>query len=117
MGTVTIMSVARVAAFAVESSHESRRGQPPSRLCDRRSRRRRRSARNAGQDGSADASAWEGELHAAARLIGGAAEAAQIRNGCVPALKSGSIRDGKPTGAIRAIPACLRHSISAVPGT
>ncbi len=59
-----------------------------------------------------DASDWDAQTHTAARLIAGSRSRRPTRRFCAPASRSSSIPAGRPIGAIPAIPACRRHSIS-----
>ncbi len=63
---------------------------------------------------AADASAWDGDSRSGMRLIAGSGATKTAQPCCAPASKSGSRRAGRPIGAIPAIPACRRISISAI---
>ena len=64
-----------------------------------------------------DASAWEGELHAATRLIAGESIKSSDAKWARRVSKSGWIPAGRLIGDIRVIWACRRRSISPAPRT
>ena len=61
---------------------------------------------------AADVSPWDDDLQSAARLMPRGRITNQAAACSAPASRSGSSQAGRPIGAIRAIPACRRASIS-----